>query len=541
MAQDVAGYIGTAGGVQSHNDSAKIAISEAFIDLAKNWASSFNLKVDADVSPYAANNCEAYKTERKWPGKNHCISIHHTLTYPLELPEVRFYAENRPSNAVLRVDLVKEGQTYFRKEISEPQEREIIKVHLPAQHPVGVFEAIISLSNRNGGKNIVDETKALYIQDAKSSRELLFFSFSTPKYSEWAHHHFQVIDNTPFSGIAVPLIRAFETDTVQFQDYRHVIALSHQITPKVWPLLFINRFIGSPESSSFNRRSGYWNRRDFGNTQFAKIKLVDIDNRTGALGEFYHLLTVATQISSTAGSPGIFIDMETYNCRNSIKISDLTQAYQTSAREIIRKLTEIGYQMADIIHNSYPECTVVVYHAGFDWIYRKGIARKDAAYLLSRKQSDFFHSTSYILLGMLERASSRQYEIRIVDGDIGGYLYPNMEFCKKRILMDHLLANFCKERYPNHYFFGTTIAPYENYAALGKDNWMRKSLYAFEKNGELDIKQIGDFEALLKYLLRCSEYTWVYGASAAGDKGGFGLFLDSRHSKYLPVLERALK
>lgn len=513
-------------------------VTDTFLDLVEMWSSSFNQNVDEDVSPYSDNICEAYDSSIF--GKNHCVSIHHTLTYPIDMPEVRFYSKKRYHNTTLKMEILKDDKIYFSREILDPGKQESIKVTLPEQHPSGFFKSNVTLSYRNSGKMLFNENKALFVRDARKVKDLLFFSFSTPEYDEWDLFHFRTIENTPFTGIVTPLIRAFETERVRLQDYRHVVPMARKATPKIWPALFLNRFVGSPESSPYNRRSGYWKSHDFQDSEFAKINLMDFDNRTGALGEFYRLLAVAAQLSMASNSPGIFIDCETYNCRNSIKVRDLARAYNTSKREIIRKLSEIGYQMADIIHANHPKCTVMVYHAGFDWIYRRGIARKEETFLLSRKESDVFHSTSYIFLGMLERARTQQYEISVVDGDIGGYLYPNLEFCKKKILMDYLLAYFCKERYPNHYFFGTTVAPYENFTALKKDNWIRKALTPYEIERKLTIKRINDFEASLKYMFNCSDYVWVYGASAAGDKEGFNLFRISNNDVYTPVFRKAI-
>lgn len=351
---------------------------------------------------------------------------------------------------------------------------------------------------------------------------LIYFSFSTPKYNDLSSEDLRIIQRSPYTGLCTRLIGAYETNTPRYEDYaKNIAEINRFKSNKVWPLVFFNRFIGSPEYDPCSR---LMIKQTSLKGCAKKVNGMDLFDDEGSLSEFKAIYRLALKIAKQTKCPGIFIDPEAYNCYDCYRITELARRHKKTPEEIIRRLKQIGAEMADICNSVYPSAIIFFYIIDFG----------------QNTLDDFQRSISYIAEGMLERAKSHEYSFIVVDGWTGQYLYYSFSHFKH--IVETKLAK--KASFINkyeHLAIAGVVAPFESYDKLPSNSWMKRTLRRNNLLGRLKIREISDFSQIYDYLFSNFKFVWIYGATQAGYPVGYDIFSPSLPDDYERVLVKSLR
>lgn len=326
-------------------------------------------------------------------------------------------------------------------------------------------------------------------QNDASGSYLLLLTFYAPPMSNLTVDQINGLNASPYQGLAVPLLGPYETGKLSQSNYSQGVALFKSKTTKdLWPWIFANRFYGSNPKE--------YAHSDLAKSQyFQSIKGFDIYNKTGALSDFYDILAGALETAKTAGSPGIVIDLETYNDYSFVKMDHLSQVIGRSQEDVADRLRQVGSRMMDIVNARYPSAVL--------WLPVTGLTQVTG--------SAYNNSFTYIVEGMLQRAKSLNSSATIVAGGEDSMAYCEQSLSGLRSVVqtrDQAYAKVLRE-YPNLQL-GGTIAPWLSLES--RKGWM----LTYRNCGNSTIKTLADFTPLVDYLLSHYKYVWIYAASAGG-------------------------
>ncbi|MBU1172947.1 MAG: LamG domain-containing protein [Proteobacteria bacterium] len=363
--------------------------------------------------------------------------------------------------------------------------------------------------------------KHLIKEKPETLKELLYFSFATPKYDALTHHDLEIISQAAFSGVCVRLIGAYDNKRPYYTEFEPVIkSIKERHISKVWPVVFFNRFFGSP---TINPCHGIMQKGSKVTSYAKKTNGLDLSKSSGALFDFINIFKLALKIAKETNSPGIFIDSEAYNCYDAYKITDLAKRHRSTPDEVIAQLYEIGKNLADTCNSTYPDALLFFYIADLGCVYN----------------NDFQKSITYIVEGILKRAKDQAYSLKVIDGWTGQYIYFSLGHAKHVIESKIAEKYDYLERYPNLELAGV-VAPFESYSNLPVNSWIRKSRMGTSDNLSANINTINDFFDIYNYLFSTFNYVWVYGATQSGDPVGYDIFSSKLPDSYNKILERSL-
>ncbi len=472
-------------------------------------------------------------------GRGTSFTVQHTLLFPKEKPKIHFQSARNLVGADLQVSLEKSRQVVWDKNIDNPPQQLSITVQPSTLPDDGYYNVSLTLQKQ---ENILfQKTKPVFIRRAGHVKDILYFSFYTPRYGELELHHLRALKESPFTSMNASLMGAYETHALTKERFNKVVPLIRDCSKAVWPLIFINRMVGSSEHSRFDQRNAYWKKRNIADTPFSKIDLLDLYDKQGALTDFLANFQIALRLARETNAPGVFIDSEPYNCHQSRKIANLSLLNLKSGKQVVTRLKKIGADMADMVNDIYPEAALYFYsadftitHKGCDYIER---ILFEAGLTDSAK---CFQSYAYIVLGILQRAQERDYALKVIDGEVGQYTYNNMQHLKYKIGEVIRTIWPIKEKHGRHLFFAGRIAPFYEYENLSENSWIRTRLAPAAASEHLEIRSIEDFEKPYAFLLKAMDYVWIYGAGVAGRREGYNLFSESSRLRYNHILGKAI-
>ena len=324
---------------------------------------------------------------------------------------------------------------------------------------------------------------------------LLLVSFHTGPINELGKEKLDAVTDSPYNGVAVTLIGAYDTGKYTAQDFAPSVSRLKEGTRKdVWPWVFFNRFIGSKEGSrSLSPKSA--------NPYFRAIKGMDIFNEAGALGDFYGIWRIALLTAKELGSPGIVVDAEAYNNYEAYRVTYISEETGIPKTEVKKRLTEMGRELMRIADETYPDATLWFLFTGLGTTVRSINPFTNKEYL----------SVTYIIQGMLEYAREHSSNIRLVSGgELSlGYCYESLENLENKIRSRNADFEQPLHSYPN-LRLGGTIAPW-NDTGLKKEGYFTKGTC-----GRSKLKNLNNFRPLIKYLLESYKYVWIYADSTVG-------------------------
>lgn len=343
---------------------------------------------------------------------------------------------------------------------------------------------------------------------------LVLVSFYTNQINDFGVDRIKAINESPYDGVAVPLIGAYDERNYSLDDLKKGIEQTKTNSKKhIWPWVFWNRAIGFDPVKG-DAHAGHSADKPY----FRKIKGMDIYNESGALDDFYQLFKNALTISKELGSPGIVVDMEAYNNYRANRISYLSVRLQMSEKELKTRLKTVGKELVDITDEIYPEATVWFLFTGLISPFRTVGLFDDAEY----------RSITYVIQGMLERAKYKGSKLGMVSGgELSlGYCYSSIDDIKKIVKernekFKQLLTDFPNLR------IGGTIAPWD-------DVKMKQPGYFLRGNcAENNLKTMESFKPLIEHLLKSYQYVWIYAAGGTG----YNPYIPNVASKYNHILK----
>lgn len=323
---------------------------------------------------------------------------------------------------------------------------------------------------------------------------LLLVTFYTAELGDFGMDKMNAIVSSPYKGVAVPLIGAYDTGKHTALDFApSVKRLKAGAHKDVWPWVFFNRFIGSKEGARSLSP-------DSGNAYFRAISGMDIYNEAGALGDFYSIWKTALQIAKETGSPGIVVDPEAYNNYETYKVSYISDETGIPEKEVKKRLAEIGRELARIADETYPDATL--------WFLFTGLGTPMRS--LNPLADKEYRSVTYIVEGMLEYAKEKGSRLKIVSGgELSlGYCHLSLDDLKQNVKERYAGFKTALESYPA-LKLGGTIAPWN-------DAKLKKGWTLGGPCGRSALKTAGDFGPLVAYLAKSYGYVWIYAASAVG-------------------------
>ncbi|MBC7287647.1 MAG: hypothetical protein H5T86_06290, partial [Armatimonadetes bacterium] len=247
---------------------------------------------------------------------------------------------------------------------------------------------------------------------------LLLVTFMAPNLARLTDGDLSVLDASPFAGVAVPVVSAYDTSPVPpAEDFRATVAMCRKHRIQVWPWVFLNRMIG-------RHAEGRSLHKDEPAEYFLRIPVLDLSNETGARKDFLDIWRLALRLARDLGAPGIVADFEAYNNYSAYDPRWTAEKRQESPEEVIDKLRGLGADLADIVADEYPGAAI--WQLFFDPYYSP--YRTPDGQLLTR-------TTNYVNLGMLDRAVDREIAVTVIDGGETalGYYSPTLERLEAKI------------------------------------------------------------------------------------------------------------
>lgn len=311
---------------------------------------------------------------------------------------------------------------------------------------------------------------------------LLLVSFSSGNINDFGANMIGAINNSPFDGVAVSLRSAYDTTSHKEADYEQAVArIKHGSHKQVWPWVFFNRAIGysQPKGQALNLDR---------QKAFKGVRGVDLDDKAGALSDFYENVRLALRIAKKLGSPGILVDLEAYNNYDINDLDHLATAVGLSKTETVGRLRRVGQEVADITAQEYPTATI--------WFTFTALGDPQG-----------FMSVTYIAQGLLQRAKGRHYPLMVVSGGMdSGYCYASLNDMQTSIQQRKSAFQQSLKEYPALRLGGTI--------ALWKDAKQKQAGY-FTRNkcGLSPVRNLQQFRPYLDQLFASYNYVWIYAAS----------------------------
>jgi len=303
----------------------------------------------------------------------------------------------------------------------------------------------------------------------------------------------RAINESPYQGVAVALVDGDDPGVYVAKDFQEAVnRIKADCRKHIWPWIFFNRIIGyNPEGTNNHRGNKPY---------FRRIKGMDLYDEAGALSDFYQHFRLALRIAKELGSPGVFLDAESYNNYLNYQLAYLAAQLGRTPEETKERLQAVGGEMMTIVAAEYPQAIL--------WFGFTGLATP--LQLAKQGNQKELLSPAFIVQGMLAKAKELGLPAKIVSGGQVslGYCQESLAALQNAIqTRQHQFAPWLTA-YP-HLALGGTIAPWAD--ARQKSGWLLK-----KKCGQATMRNLDDFKPLLRELLQTYDYVWIYAAGAAG-------------------------
>ena len=319
---------------------------------------------------------------------------------------------------------------------------------------------------------------------------LLSFSFHSLQ-GELAVNDWSSVVGSPYDGVSLSLIDCFSTEPMDHDRLLLDMKKFKKDTGKDgWPMVYINRMIGSRETSR-SHPSQKPEQRAF----FAAINGMDVHDRAGARTAFLGYWRTALMLSRETGTPGVILDLEAYNDYQMYDIDSIASAQRESPELVAAGLDSLGSDMADIAAKERPDAVV--------WTLFTVLAEPDK----SRKNG---HSVAYIIKGFLDRCLEKGYRMKVVSGGEVwiNYCSESMDDLRGKIALRQTAYAGLLDRYRDNFALGGTVAPWF-------DSSERKG-WAVKRCSDRQFRKLPDFVPYFQELKKNYDYVWIYAAWGCG-------------------------
>ena len=354
--------------------------------------------------------------------------------------------------------------------------------------------AVVELLDSSG--KIVDSRKQYFrtLQPGKRSY-LKLITFYTGTIAQATEEKFRVLNESAYTGVAIPLSSSYDTDPVPpYESFAPQAAMLRRVlTIDPWPWVVLNRFIGARPDGD-GHASAHAQNVDY----FRRVKGLDLDNKAGNRADMLTLWRHGVRLAKEWNSPGIMIDLEAYNNYRAYNTAWVAEERGETLDAVITQCEMVEEDLARIIEEEYPQCVV--------WSL---FSRLESSVRVPGREAPILTTPSYITLGLLKYAKANHVPLKYVCGGetTPGYCNRSVGVLKQNIAeRDRAMAAYL-EQFPDHLFLGGTISPFHDYGiATG-----------FIQTGYegSDFETIEDFEPMFKTLFDAYDYVWIYASSAA--------------------------
>jgi hypothetical protein len=254
----------------------------------------------------------------------------------------------------------------------------------------------------------------------------------------------------------------------------------------IWPWVFLNRIVGFNPNTS--RKAGA--RFTAAKPYFERIKGMDVDDRAGALNDFYQMFKLSLEVAKRLGVRGIVLDLETYNDYNTDTMPVLARMVSTDQATLRARLEQIGSQLATITQQTYPNAII--------WCFQTGLGQGpgNGAY-----QTPF----TYIVLGLLQNAARQHMALTLIDGgEPWGYCFVSLGELGQQIQRRRAAYMPLRSEFPNLELAGT-VAVWINPNSPARSGFWRSGAC-----GGVGNRGGAGFVPDIIYLTQHYHYVWVY-------------------------------
>jgi len=303
----------------------------------------------------------------------------------------------------------------------------------------------------------------------------------------------KAINESPYQGVAVALIDGDDPEVYTIKDFQEAVnRIKADCRKHIWPWVFFNRMIGYNPEGTNNRRGD--------KPYFRKIKGIDLYDEAGALSDFLHHFRLALRVAKDLGSPGVFIDPESYNNYLNYQLTYVAEQLGRTPEETKERMQAVGGEIIDVVAAEYPQAIL--------WFGFTGLATP--LQLAKRGEQKELLSPAFIVQGMLARAKELGLPVKIVSGGQVSLGYCQESLAGLQTTIQTRQQQFAPwlSTYPQLALAGT-IAPWAD--ARRKSGWLLK-----RKCGQATMQNLDDFKPLFRELLQTYRYIWIYAAGAAG-------------------------
>lgn len=323
---------------------------------------------------------------------------------------------------------------------------------------------------------------------------------------------FRQFEKSPYDGLAVAFLHAYDTSAPpRISSMNEQISRWKKFTTKdIWPWVYLNRIIGMSAAEK-NPHSD--------TPYFRRIVGADLDDKYGALSDFFLIWKNSLLAAKNANVPGIVCDLEFYNYYKQYDIGELANQTGKKPADVANSLKSIGARMADSAAESYPNSTIWLLFTG---LTHPGYKKLDGI--------PYYPSPTYISIGLLEEITSKHLPLTVLAGGEGsiGYCHDSLEEFQRSILKRQTDLDVDLRKYKGVLELAGTLALWSDRAA--KRDWINQgSCQASDAN------TIEDLEPYIELLLKTYRYNWLYGTS----EGNYVAFSPASAPRFDAVIARA--
>lgn len=433
-----------------------------------------------------------------------------------EAADLLLLTEGPVQDVRVRASIVKRGAKEAAWEAPLASRRHTYTVPLDGSSPGG-HQLRVGLVGP--GDQVYDRARLYFrIMQPRKRTYLSLITFYTPHVMNAKAEQMAVINGTPYEGVAVPLVGAYDTEPVpDYAAYAEQIAMLKETCEyDVWPWVFSNRIIARVEEG--RTHSGV---KGPGPEYFRRINCLDLDDAAGARSDMLKIWRHAVRMARELGAPGIVVDLEAYNNYRTYSLQYVAQHRGETVGKVARACEAIGADLARIVEQEYPRCIV--------WSLFSRLKPTDLK--ADDYQGPLCPVPGHITLGFLRYCKRHRVPAKFLcGGEVEvGYYNPDVDALKKRIAARDAAYEAPLREFPDHFFLAGTISPYHDHTIL--TSWIKRAA-----GDDPALKTIEDFQPMFETLFHAYDWVWIYASSAARTMP----YDPQRAKTYGDVLRRAL-
>ena len=300
-------------------------------------------------------------------------------------------------------------------------------------------------------------------------------------------------DRSPYDGLAVAFLDAFETSPVPSLGLMQaqIATWKNSSNKHIWSWVYLNRMVGTNEAEG---------NQDSKVPYFQRFQGLDLDGKAGAQDDFLENWRNAFRLAKATGVPGVVCDLEFYNNYKAYDLAELARMTSRPQQEVVSLLRQVGARMADISSAEYSGSSIWFLFTGFTRPERKGADSRP-----------YELAATYIVEGLLDQIQQHHLPLRVLaGGEVGlGYCHASVDDLRQAI--EKRAADFAPflRRYSGILELAGTMTLWSDRSA--KKNWVAQGAC-----GKSSADAVEDLIPYMELLFRTYRYNWLYSSPNGG-------------------------